>query len=452
MPNGLTKRAIALYLLMLWPLVLLSACTPESGKNEEIDLSPQTDEMELQADYFHIWWDDSFGAPYETLMKPHLANAFGETRFDAFGFMRPFYNPSTKTRDLFQELLRKPSPDLIVFDSMYLSFFIESNYLAPVDHLEPYLAVEDAALEEVRTVAPDFSLYAIPYGESVYGLFYNKTLFDLMDVPYPRDGMTWDETFQLASQVKKPMSWVALDVDNFSLVASQIPLRLADFDEESWLKWDQFVAQFLRQREGEAWSNGIWYFYEGKVAMVAASLMDYTHSYLNNVSGDLRLSKVDWDVVSFPVFSAEQPVAPARRMLLLGVPRMAENKEDAFKIIRRLLTEPVQRENMRLGLLSVRDDADAWAEEFGAAYWSDKSTSFLSRSIPTGKYDYGLDKQSIHQLATEISFNVDDRWDWTLRWDQDSVRRKVMEYRGKRADVIGQLREKVAEYERYRGG
>src|SRR5690606_34029945 len=104
-----------------------------------------------------------------------------------------------------------------------------------------------------------------------------------------------------------------------------------------------------------------------------------------DVNGHPRLSKVDWDVVSYPVFSAEQPVAPARRMLLLGVPRMAENKEDAYKIIRYLLSESVQSENMRRGLLSLREGTDDWMAEFGSALWSGISTSFIDRSFPTGE-------------------------------------------------------------------
>jgi len=65
-------------------------------------------------------------------------------------------------------------------------------------------------------------LYAIPYGESVAGLFYNKTLFDMMEAPYPRDGMTWDEVFELVSRVKNPRLWMSLSTWKFGLVASQI--------------------------------------------------------------------------------------------------------------------------------------------------------------------------------------------------------------------------------------
>jgi len=432
---------------MLWALVLLTACVSKSGMNErDIDLSLYTDDVDLQAEKIQIWWDDSFGVRYKEYMGEHLKHGFEGITFETFEFMRPFSGAST-IRDLFQELLRKPAPDLIAFDSMYLPFFIESNYLASIDHLDSFLVLETSALDELRAVSSDLRLYAIPYGESVAGLFYNKTLFDMMDAPYPRDGMTWDEVFELASQVRSPKVWVSLDVGEFGLVASQIPLKLVEFDAEAWGKWEQFIGQFLRQREGEAWSSAIWDFYDGKTAMFASSLFYNSSSQHFDVNGHLRWSKVDWDVVSYPVFSAEQPVAPARRMLLLGVPRMAENKEDAYKIIRYLLSESVQSKNMRRGLVSLREDTEDWMSEFGSALWSGKSTSFINRSIPTGEFEATLEKHTMDWLATEIWFTPIDLWNWGLKWELEAVRREAMQYRAKRADVIMQLQEKVAQYE-----
>jgi len=437
-------------LIMLSAVVLLTACVSKSELNvQDINLSLYTDDMDLQAEKIQIWWDDSFGVMYKEYMGEYLKHGFEGITFDVFNFRRPLHSSSTTSRDLFQELLRKPAPDLIAFDSMYLPFFIESNYLSSIDHLDSFLVLESSALDELRAVSSDLQLYAIPYGESVAGLFYNKTLFDMMDAPYPRDGMTWDEVFELASQVKNPRLWMSLSTWEFGLVASQIPLKLVDFDAEAWGKWEQFIGQFLRQREGEQYSTLNVDFLDGKAAMFASSLFYDDPSYHFDVNGHPRLSKIDWDVVSYPVFSAEQPVAPAKRMLLLGVPRMAENKEDAYKIIRYLLSQSVQSENMRRGLVSLREDAADWTEEFGSALWSGKSTSFIDRSIPTGEFEMSMEKHTMEHIVTHTWFTTNNRWNWGLKWELDAVRKEAMQYQARREDVIMQLQEQVDQYERF---
>lgn len=47
------------------------------------------------------------------------------------------------------------------------------------------------AVDKLETV--NGKHYAIPYGISTYGLYYNKALFDKAGVPYPNDNWTWDD-------------------------------------------------------------------------------------------------------------------------------------------------------------------------------------------------------------------------------------------------------------------
>lgn len=41
-------------------------------------------------------------------------------------------------------------------------------------------------------------LYGLPLYNDRMALYYNKDIFDKFGVPYPKDGMTWDEVIELS--------------------------------------------------------------------------------------------------------------------------------------------------------------------------------------------------------------------------------------------------------------
>ena len=47
----------------------------------------------------------------------------------------------------------------------------------------------------------DGKLYGMPYAQQFNALYYNKDIFDTFGVEYPQDGMTWQETIELARKV-----------------------------------------------------------------------------------------------------------------------------------------------------------------------------------------------------------------------------------------------------------
>jgi len=459
----------SIMLIMLCAVVLLSACESNSqdanvavgdglGDGDgNIDPTLYTGDVELQTEKLEIWWDESFGAPYKEFMGEHLEQAFGKDRFEVLNFRRPYSITNSYEGDLFYELRERPTPDLIVFDSRLLPFFVESNYLEPID-IESFLELKSDVLDEIREVVPDRQLYALPYGENVAALYYNKSIFDGLDVPYPTDGMTWDEVLELAAEVKSPGSWVSLDVEvDYGLIASQIALhlydqekQLVDLETEAWKEWIRFTEKYLDHRKGEVMSRGMSAFSAGKTAMIVGSQFEEFIDGLYVKEQQFRIFEVEWDVVSFPVFDREDPVAPAKQRLMIGVPRMAAHKEDAYKLIQFLLSEAVQFENLRRGLISLRADADDRMDEFGVSspLWVGKSRSFLKLTTPAGSYDPSLDKYNVGHLRSG-GYSPNDATDWRTEWDPDVIREYVTDYLNKRTAMITELQEKVSEYERF---
>src|SRR5699024_10668784 len=62
-------------------------------------------------------------------------------------------------------------------------------------------AIDPALVQFLRNQNPEGKITALPYNKTVWATFYNKDIFDTFDVPYPTDGMTWNEMPDLAKQV-----------------------------------------------------------------------------------------------------------------------------------------------------------------------------------------------------------------------------------------------------------
>ncbi|RKN83801.1 carbohydrate ABC transporter substrate-binding protein [Paenibacillus ginsengarvi] len=59
--------------------------------------------------------------------------------------------------------------------------------------------IEQPVLDSLRKSGGG-KLYALPVSNLTQVMYYNKGLFDKFGVPYPKDGMTWDETLELAKK------------------------------------------------------------------------------------------------------------------------------------------------------------------------------------------------------------------------------------------------------------
>ncbi len=108
--------------------------------------------------------------------------------------------------NLYAEVTRlseQDKPDLVVLPSDYYAMLSGKEGLLVLNdrirqsrlELNDYApAVLDALSDEKE------QLYGLAPTFVGSGLYYNRTLFDRLQIPYPRDGMTWDEVFGLADR------------------------------------------------------------------------------------------------------------------------------------------------------------------------------------------------------------------------------------------------------------
>ncbi len=103
------------------------------------------------------------------------------------------------------------APDVIQMDIAYLKQYVENGQLLELtgvdtSHINPGL-LESGML--------DGKLYAIPLGDNVKGMAYNKVMVDKIGIKPPSDGWTWEDYFQFGRDAK-----AKLGADVYPLVDS----------------------------------------------------------------------------------------------------------------------------------------------------------------------------------------------------------------------------------------
>ena len=60
---------------------------------------------------------------------------------------------------------------------------------------------EPGLLQTYSEVSGEGKLYGLPESINPHVMFYNKDLYDKFGVPYPKDGMTWNEAYEMSRRL-----------------------------------------------------------------------------------------------------------------------------------------------------------------------------------------------------------------------------------------------------------
>ncbi|GAA3404159.1 ABC transporter substrate-binding protein [Paenibacillus hodogayensis] len=234
--------------------------------------------------------------------------------------------------------------------------------LKTVEDLNPFVAnnkidlkkYDPAALQTAQVYSGDGKLYALPFSLNFTATFYNKDLFDRFGVPYPKDGMTWDDaldTTKKMSRVMEGIEYKGAFVQGIGDVATQLSLPLVDpktgkanlASQDGWKKLFDLYKAFndipnnTDASTATTLTNG--FLKDQKVAMAIS--YDARIAALEKLYGTPQ--DFNWDLTQFPSFK-EKPnttVASSGHFLLLS--SLGKHKEDAFKVIEMLGSSEVQK-------------------------------------------------------------------------------------------------------------
>ncbi|MFD0961229.1 ABC transporter substrate-binding protein [Paenibacillus chungangensis] len=186
--------------------------------------------------------------------------------------------------------------------------------------------------------------YGLPYRKSNWMLYYNKTLFDQYNVPYPSDDMTWEEFRELAKAMTHgsgadkvygaymqqwPQTWYMQAVQKGSTI---IDKDLSEFKNALQLRMDMeqegSIMSWSEQKSTGAHYNAA--FQKGNVAMNLIG--DWHVAQLRQAEDEGKID-FDWDVVPIPHPDGVSANTSLALPVTLMMNKNSKHKEEAFKAV-----------------------------------------------------------------------------------------------------------------------
>jgi multiple sugar transport system substrate-binding protein len=284
-------------------------------------------------------------------------------------------DPNKKLKDM---LTGDNPPDVVMLNYGQLAELVNENLLLQLD---PLIAkdkfdtsdIVPAVIDGIKA-AGNGNLYAFSPTFSSQVLVYNKALFDAAGVPYPTDGMTWDEMFDLARRVSRGEGAERIYGFSFSqynygskenlfheMDAYISPLQLRMFDDKGERmtvdtdQWERVWTKMIQLTDEKIFPEPIDYsqmrgamgeefnpfahqpFMAGKVAMTIAHM--YNINELINVNKNAANIKgytpIDWDIVTMPTHPEANGIGGnVYYNGMMAINAKAQNPDDAWRFLK----------------------------------------------------------------------------------------------------------------------
>ncbi|CAG7632047.1 ABC transporter substrate-binding protein [Paenibacillus allorhizosphaerae] len=223
-------------------------------------------------------------------------------------------------------------------------------------------------IDSIRNTNPDGALYGLPMPSSqVQVMFYNKGLFDKFGVPYPKDGMTWDDTYELAKKMTRVdggqayrgfSSFIgAILRDNQLSIPYLDPKADQIYNSERWKVLIDNLGRFYQiennNRDPKKRSQTEEYTTFQKNMNVAMQVNQLTR-YLEFPE------ELNWDMVTIPTFKEAPNVSAQPGAYYWYISQTNKHKDISFAIISYMLSDEIQLDMAKtLGLVpSLKNTSD----------------------------------------------------------------------------------------------
>lgn len=319
--------------------------------------------------------------------------------------------------DSVPDLIGSPFVDLGTFTSLRI-----------IEDLNPYIKeskldigkFEEQSLAGIKNFGKNGELYGIPYEMHYGALFYNKDIFDMFNVPYPTDGMNWDQTIDIAKKLTRKegsTSFIGLETQwpyNFQYGISMGIGDKADLNNDNWKK----ILQTMQRNyeipgfvQGTTFTYGLSAFAkERNLAMYSGWDSDVFNTLIQMYNSGNALN---WDMVTQPTLPEFTGTGRSADPHALYISAKSKHKQDAFKVIQVLTSPEVQSMMNRDGILTVTSKTDKEKAEFGVnlPVLQGKNTAaiFKMKPAPQGYHKYtSIIAQRLRLAAQAVALNQKD--------------------------------------------
>lgn len=210
--------------------------------------------------------------------------------------------------------------------------------------------VEPTFIDMIKLVGGG-KLYGLPEYSGTVKLMYNKDLFDKFGVPYPKDGLTWDEAYDLAKQMTRTDGGVqyrglGIIFDHY-VRFNQLSVGFVDPKTDQALfvsdnRWQQVVNNALRFNQIPG--NG------AEASTRARQLFEKERSLAMIVTGNavdgVNWREVNFDFAKLPTYSHLPGVGAQGNPNFFAVSATSKHKDEAFQAIAYLTSKEYQLKNV----------------------------------------------------------------------------------------------------------
>ncbi|MBD2865689.1 ABC transporter substrate-binding protein [Paenibacillus oceani] len=233
-------------------------------------------------------------------------------------------------------------PDIIIstkggIPSMMQEYGLEQDLTELIKTTKFDLSRIEPAFLDTMKYYTNGKIIGIPINAASFALHYNKTLFDKFGVAYPKDGMTWDDTYEIAQK----------------LTRNEGGVQYRGYSErwhQMFMEFNQFSLPYLDAKEDKAavntdqWKtliNGFVRFYK-LPGLKFDSKSGYTEEdlkvFATGTSGMQIFAQPDqfktfeWDIVSVPTFKEKPNGALWGSPRFFFITNTSKNKEAAMNV------------------------------------------------------------------------------------------------------------------------
>lgn len=253
---------------------------------------------------------------------------------------------------------------------------------------------DQGALNAIKSVSEEGELYALPYAVNFNALYYNQDIFDEFGVGYPPDGMTWEETIDLARQVTREVDGVqyyGLYHEGLPRITFPLSLNIVDVQtEEVMVNYEDYKRAFEIGAEifsipGNEYKGGGWnrFFADKDVAMMTSVNL---FSRLQDV-GDIR-----WDIAQFPSYEHLPNVSGMYDLHIIIPTSTSEHPDAQMQVLEVLFSDEVQTtmvtQTARVSALKDPKYQELFARDYPGV--EDKNVSSIFKSSPAPAPGYSV--------------------------------------------------------------
>ncbi|WP_171652674.1 ABC transporter substrate-binding protein [Paenibacillus foliorum] len=262
-------------------------------------------------------------------------------------------------------------PDLIPTSNFYLNGLVDLGLTTDMNDFVKKERIdlnrfEPEAIKAIKQFGKNGELVGMPYTMNYGVMVYNKDIFDKFGIPYPTDGMTWNQVIELSKKLTKKqdgIQYIGLDPGDANALTRAYSLPVADEKQEKSMinsEGYQKVFSLLKQIydipgmvTDKKYVYGINTFIkEQRVAMIPYWISAYT-SRIPQVGQTFQ-----WDIVSYPSFDDKPGVGREIDFHMLVVPPTSKHKDAAYQVVQTLISDEAQQAMNKGTRLSILKDAN----------------------------------------------------------------------------------------------